>query len=40
MQYRYQVQGRNFLVAVFFPYFIAPLPVVFLIKHPTPHDVL
>jgi hypothetical protein len=40
MQYRYQIQGRNFLVAVFFLNFIAPLPVVFLIKHPTPHDIL
>jgi hypothetical protein len=36
MQYRYQIQGRNFLVAVFFLNVIAPLPVVFFIKQPTP----
>jgi hypothetical protein len=38
MNYRYQIQGRYFLVALFFLNIFAPLPVVFLIKDPTPHE--
>jgi hypothetical protein len=38
MNYRYQIQGRYFLVMVFFLNIMALLPVVFLIKDPTPHE--
>jgi hypothetical protein len=38
MNYRYQIQGRYFLVALFFLNIFAPLPVMFLLKNPTPHD--
>jgi hypothetical protein len=38
MNYRHQIQGRYFLVAVFCLNIMALLPVVFLIKDPTPHE--
>jgi hypothetical protein len=38
MNYRYQIQGRYFLVALFFLNIFAPLPVMFLLKDPTPHE--
>jgi hypothetical protein len=38
MNYRYQIQGRYFLVVLFFLNIMALLPVVFLIKDPTRHE--
>jgi hypothetical protein len=38
MNYRYQIQGRYFLVALFFLNIFAPLPVMLLLKDPTPHE--
>jgi hypothetical protein len=38
MNYRHQIQGRYFLVVLFFLNIMALLPVVFLIKDPTPHE--
>jgi hypothetical protein len=38
MNYRHQIQGRYFLVVLFFLNIVALLPVVFLIKDPTPHE--
>ena len=38
MNCRHQIQGRCFLVTVFFLNIMALLPVLFLIKDPTPHE--
>jgi hypothetical protein len=38
MNYRHQIRGRYFLAVVFFLNLVALLPVVFLIKDPTPHE--
>jgi hypothetical protein len=38
MNYRHQIKGRYFLVLVLFLNIMALLPVVFLIKNPTPHE--
>ncbi|HEV2987557.1 MAG TPA: hypothetical protein VG759_03890 [Candidatus Angelobacter sp.] len=38
MNYRHQIQGRYFLVALFFLNIMALLSVVFLITDPTPHE--
>jgi hypothetical protein len=38
MNYRHQIKGRYFLALVFFLNIMALLPVVFLIKNPTPHE--
>jgi hypothetical protein len=38
VNYRYQIQGRYFLLALFFLNIFAPLPVMFLLKDPTPHE--
>ncbi len=38
MNYRYQIQGRYFLVALFFLNIVALLPVVFVIQDTTPHE--
>jgi len=38
MNYRHQIQGRHFLVVLFFLNIMALLPVLFLIKDPTPHE--
>jgi hypothetical protein len=38
MNYRLQIQGRYFLGVLFFLNIMVLLPVVFLIKDPTPHE--
>jgi hypothetical protein len=38
MNYRHQIKGRYFLVLIFFLNLMALLPVVFLIKNPTPDE--
>jgi hypothetical protein len=38
MNYRHQIKGRYFLLLVLFLNIMALLPVVFLIKNPTPHE--
>jgi|SRR5580704_12443522 hypothetical protein len=38
MNYRHRIKGRHFLVLVLFLNIMALLPVVFLIKHPTPYE--
>lgn len=38
MNYRHQIKGRYFLVLVLFLNIMALLPIVFLIKNPTPHE--
>ena len=38
MNYRHQIKGPYFLVLIFFLNIMALLPVVFLIKNPTPHE--
>jgi hypothetical protein len=38
MNYRFEIQGRYFLVAVFFLNIMALLPFALIIKDPTPHE--
>jgi hypothetical protein len=38
MNYRHQIKGGYFLVLIFFLNIMALLPVVFLIRNPTPHE--
>ena len=38
MNYRHQIQGRYFLVLVFFLNIMVLLPVLFIIKDPTPYE--
>jgi hypothetical protein len=38
MNYRFEIQGRYLLAAVFFLNIIAALPFAILIKDPTPHE--
>ena len=38
MNYRHQIQGRYFLVVVFFLNIMVLLPVLFIIKDPTPYE--
>jgi len=38
MNYRHQIQGRYFLVVLFFLNIMVLLPVLFIIKDPTPYE--
>lgn len=38
MNYRHQIQGRYFLAVLFFLNIMVVLPVLFIIKDPTPHE--